>query len=326
MYSILYYVIYIESYIWWYRGCTVHRTSSIATAVTLLNYTIHNLVGLYFVMETSVWTCAEIFTWAQLSLWISIWVAHFEFAALSLSLTIYLTTIFKTAIIHYMLDYLVFFHRPFVSHHINLSIIRLILKSLLRRQIFLDVKKRNYENKIRTLKFPLEGRRSSNFDRRSEFALCDTQPSVCWCAFQMNDTIWNNFELNVFQSIRIISNFIYSTNKHLNGNQLTDTIRWCVYVREISTQVIMQWWKLLFAFPFDLFWKTRSIFLNGDCLWVAILRVVLLFFILIFWCVRVCVCVVPLVGVFTFLKAKIPMKHAPMLIWFDSSRISDAFN
>lgn len=78
-----------------------------------------------------------------------------------------------------MLDYLVFFHRPFVSHHINLSIIRLILKSLLRRQIFLDVKKRNYENKIRTLKFPLEGRRSSNFDRRSEFALCDTQPSVC---------------------------------------------------------------------------------------------------------------------------------------------------
>lgn len=96
-----------------------------------------------------------------------------------------------------MLDYLVFFHRPFVSHHINLSIIRLILKSLLRRQIFLDVKKRNYENKIRTLKFPLEGRRrSSNFDRRSEFALCDTQHThspwaVCVysCAFQMNDTI-----------------------------------------------------------------------------------------------------------------------------------------
>lgn len=112
--------------------------------------------------------------------------------SLSLSLTIYLTTIFKTAIIHYMLDYLVFFHRPFVSHHINLSIIRLILKSLLRRQIFLDVKKRNYENKIRTLKFPLEGRRSSNFDRRSEFALCDTQPSVCILMCVSNE--WYNLK------------------------------------------------------------------------------------------------------------------------------------
>lgn len=59
----------------------------------------------------------------------------------------------------------------------------------------------------------------------------------------------------------------------------------------------MQWWKLLFAFPFDLFWKTRSIFLDYDCLWAATLCAVCVVLFLF-----------QLVGVVVtfFKKAKIP--------------------
>lgn len=136
------------------------------------------------------------------------------------------------------------------------------------------------------------------------------------CVSNANDTNFKIvFELNVFFFFNIFyfyfSYFFFFNRRTFNeisyittepANQPTLSLIW-----EFSTGH-MQWWKPLFAFTFDLFWKTRSIFFNGDCLWAAILmRAVLccavcselsgcVFLLLVFWFVRILFFRVPLVG------------------------------